>query len=456
MSLSSRIIVRLTITTAIATAVAYGWLYLKQSHVEAYLRQRTLVRQAEELSTHIAVGSDGSVELDLPSKLSESYNNPGSRYRYAVRDEAGRIVATSGRRVGPLPEFILTEDRHVYEYGTNGERARTIGAAVKADIDHKTYVTQVEQTVPMTQSLNAAVFNEFFTDGGWLGLPFLAALIGMSAFTVKRSLSPLQELAALAAKIDPGSSTLRLPDNGIPTEILPLVRSFNKVLDRLDDGLRRQREFNANAAHQLRTPLAVLAANIDAMTDNVAAAKLRYDVELMSRIVNQLLLVARLETLNVPLDEQVDLCLTTRQAAENLGPIAISTCKTLEIDEPEEPVFVRGNAFVLALAVSNLIENALNHTPAGKAVRIRVTASASVEIRDAGPGVPMELREKIFQRFWRGETSKEGAGLGLAIVRRIMSALNGSVAVSDAPEGGAQFTLLFPSQDEPSENLRPA
>ncbi|MGD0023212.1 MAG: ATP-binding protein [Xanthobacteraceae bacterium] len=447
MSLSSRIIVRLTITTAVATAVGYGWLYMKQSRVEAYLRQRTLVRQAQEVSSFISMSPDGSVDLDLPSKLSEAYNSPASRYRYAVRDEAGRVVATSGRRVGPLPDFIEAQDRHIYEYKADGEKARMLGAAVRTSVGQRVFFTQIEQTVPMTQSLNAAVVNELFMDGGWLGIPFILALLAISAFTVRRSLSPLKELATLTAKIDPGSSTLRLPSAGIPEEILPLVSSFNTALDRLDDGLRRQREFNANAAHQLRTPLAVLAANIDTMTDSVVAAKLRYDIELMSRIVNQLLLVARLETLNIRLDEPVDLCSTARQAAENLGPIAISACKTLEVDEPSGAVLLRGNAFVVTVAISNLIENALNHSPPGKAVRIRVTSSPSVEVRDSGPGIPAELREKIFERFWRGESSKEGAGLGLSIVRRIMDALNGTVSVEDAPDGGAQFTLHFPAWD---------
>jgi len=444
MSLSSRIIVRLTITTAVAAAVSYGWLYVKQSRVEAYLRERTLVRQAQEVSSFISTSRDGSVYLDLPSKLSEAYNNPGSRYRYVVRDEAGRVVATSGRRVGPLQDFIQLQDRHIYEYRVDAENANMLGAAIRTDIGQKKYFTQVEQTVPMTQSLNAAVFNEFFMDGGWLGIPFLLAVLGISAFTVRRSLAPLNELATLATKIDPGHSTLRLPAAGIPTEIRPLVSSFNNVLDRLDEGLRQQREFNANAAHQLRTPLAVLGANIDTMTDSAVAAKLRYDVEVMGRIVNQLLLVARLETLNIRLDERVDLCLTARQAAENLGPIAIAMHKTLEVEEPAVPVFIRGNGFVVNIAISNLIENALNHSPPGMAVRIRVTPGPSVEIRDSGPGIPPEFREKIFERFWRGEASKEGAGLGLAIVRRIMQALNGTVSVADADDGGAQFTLQFP------------
>jgi signal transduction histidine kinase len=160
--------------------------------------------------------------------------------------------------------------------------------------------------------------------------------------------------------------------------------------------------------------------------------------------VTQLLLVARLESLNINLDERLELSALVREAAEDLGPLAISTHKTLEVDEPATPVFVRGNTHAVAAAVSNLIENALNHSPPGGAVKIRVTPTPSIEVLDSGPGVPLHMRERIFERFWRGETSREGAGLGLAIVRRIMRALRGDVLVADAPGGGAKFSLEFP------------
>jgi signal transduction histidine kinase len=443
MSLSSRIIIRLTATAFVAAGAAYGWLYFKQSRVEGYLRQRALMRQAQEISDYISVRENGSIDLDLPPRLLESYNSPGSRYRYAIRDEAGRIVATSSRRIGPLPDFLRSPD-HTYEYISDDPANRMLGAAFQTTIGQRMFTTQVEQAALRARSLGSAVFDEFITDGGWLGIPFLVALLGVAAFTVKRTLSPLEELSAFAALINPGNSEVRLPHVGIPDEFLPLVGSINSALDRLDEGLRQQREFSANAAHQLRTPLAVLAANIDMMGDRVVAAKLRYDVELMSRIVTQLLLVARLETLNVRLDEQVELCSAAGEAAENLGSVAISMCKPLEVDGPAGPVFVRGNRSVIVAAVRILIENALNHSPTGGTVRIRVTSTPSIEVLDSGPGVPPELREKVFERFWRGEKSKEGAGLGLAIVRRIMSALGGSVFVSNGPEGGARFSLVFP------------
>ncbi|HEY6254712.1 MAG TPA: HAMP domain-containing sensor histidine kinase [Xanthobacteraceae bacterium] len=441
MSLAEKIIKRLMITTLVGTCAAYGWLYVKAMHVQSYLEQRALLQQAREISDFISVGADGAVALNLPPRLSESYNSVKSSYRYAVRDEGGRIVAASGRGIGPVP--LLMGQRRAYEQGSGDDRI--VGTAFETTIGQRTFTTQVEQIAPRIPSINAAVFNEFVADGGWLIIVFLLVQLGIGVFTVRRGLAPLEALSALAGKINPGNSRVRLPQAGVPQEISPLVAAVNSALDRLDEGMQQQREFTANAAHQLRTPLTVLAANIDMMGDAAVAAKLRYDVDLMSRIVTQLLLVARLESLNISVDDRVELAATVREAAENLGALAISTHKTLEVDEPAAPVFVRGNTHAVAAAVSNLIENALNHSPPGGAVKIRVTTSPSIEVLDSGPGVPPHMREKIFERFWRGESSKEGAGLGLAIVRRIMHALRGNVSVADAPGGGAMFSLEFPA-----------
>ena len=445
MSLAEKIIKRLMLTTLVGTCVAYGWLYLKAVHVQTYLEQRALLQQAREISDFIAVDRDGAVALNLPPRLSEAYNSVKSGYRYAVRDQGGRIVAASGRGIGPIT-LLMGERagaRRTYEEGSGD--SRVIGANIETTIGQRVFTTQVEETAPGFRSINAAVFNEFMTDGEWLIFVFLLAQLGISVFTVRRGLRPLVALSRLAGAINPGSSSIRLPQADVPQEISPLVAAVNSALDRLDEGMQQQREFTANAAHQLRTPLTVLAANIDMMRDEPLATKLRYDVDLMSRIVTQLLLVARLESLNISVDEPVELSATVREAAESLGALAISTHKMLEVDEPAAPVFVRGNTHAVAAAVSNLIENALNHSPPGGAVRIRVTEAPAIEVLDSGPGVPPHMREKIFERFWRGETSREGAGLGLAIVRRIMQALRGNVSVADAPGGGAMFSLRFPA-----------
>jgi len=205
----------------------------------------------------------------------------------------------------------------------------------------------------------------------------------------------------------------------------------------------RQREFNADAAHQLRTPLAVLSANIQAMQDKTVAAKLAYDVELMSRMVHQLLLFARLETWPRPREEGIDLMDIATDVANNLAPLALASGKHLEIVNGIGPIVVQSNAEALRAALSNLVENAIAHTPPATAVSIRLTQEPAIEVTDCGPGVPAEQRDRIFERFWKGDRNGKGAGLGLAIVKHIMTALQGSVSISDSPSGGAAFTLRF-------------
>ena len=229
---------------------------------------------------------------------------------------------------------------------------------------------------------------------------------------------------------------------------------MNAALDRLEQGLQRQREFNANAAHQLRTPLSVLMANVDTLKEPDIANRLRTDVEQMSRIVSQLLLVARLETVSINLDEIVDLNDAAAEIAGSLAPLALASGKSIELVRNGEPVVIRTNTFAVRAALGNLIENAIKHTPTGTSVRLRVTDHPSIEVMDCGLGVPSDQRTKVFERFWRGDRSGGGAGLGLAIVDRIMKTLQGSVSVGEAPGGGALFTLIFPQTAVASEPIQ--
>jgi signal transduction histidine kinase len=248
----------------------------------------------------------------------------------------------------------------------------------------------------------------------------------------------------MAAQITPGRTELRLPESKIPRELLSLVRAVNSALDRLDGGFRMQQEFTADAAHELRTPLAVLRAHIDSLADQDVSRALRKDVDTMARIVSQLLAVARLEALDVAEGERAELNAIAREAAVDMGRLAVLDGKSITLETPDRPVVVHGDPPSLQDALRNLIENALAHTPPGTTVRISVTDEPAVAVSDAGPGVPAELRDKVVLRFWRGNRRRAGAGLGLAIVQRTMEAHGGRVTIGDAAEGGACFTLHFP------------
>jgi signal transduction histidine kinase len=442
-SISWRIFVRLAITTVLMSMVAYGWVYWQAQSTEIAVRQRVLLNQAKHIASYLALDDRGEPILNLPQPIANSYKSTTGSQRYAIRDQAGTILFGSGRATGPLP-FFRQLTQAAYDYDPDGPGPlHMYGAAVKSSLNGRLFFTQVEEDVLDAEYLRAAVNEEFLTDGGWLQAPFLLAWLGVSILAVRRALAPLKQVSRVAENIDPATADTRLPTRNVPTELVPLVNAINLALDRLEHGLMRQREFNANAAHQLRTPLAVLSANIEAMQDKTTAAKLTYDIELMSRIVNQLLVVARLETLSHLPTETIDLLAIAVDVATNLAPLAVASGKQLEILNDATPIFVQANAEALRAALSNLVENALSHTPPDTTVSIRLTQEPTVEVIDCGPGVPPDKRDQIFERFWKGDRNGKGAGLGLAIVKHIMTALKGSVSISDNPGGGAAFTLRF-------------
>nr|WP_246337364.1 HAMP domain-containing sensor histidine kinase [Azospirillum oleiclasticum] len=211
----------------------------------------------------------------------------------------------------------------------------------------------------------------------------------------------------------------------------------------MERSLAQQRRFTANAAHELRTPLAVLRARLDGMEPAKAGA-LVPDVERMGRLVEQLLSVARLEARMVELSDGIDLGHVARDTVAHLFPLALLERKSIVLDAPAEPVPVRGNVFALEDALRNLIENALRHTPPDGAVDVTVTADATVEVGDRGPGLPETLRGQLFEPFVHGRGRRGGAGLGLAIVAETAAIHGGTAVALDRPGGGALFRLSLP------------
>ena len=453
-SLLRRITVGLTATMLVASLSSFGWLYLKTKWTDLALREQTLLDQAEVIAGYLKLDGNNSITLNLPPRLAEAYSSPDSVYHYAIRDENGQYLFDSGAEVSPLAAFSRSRPK-LYDYDPDGPGPlRIFGAALRTEVGQRTVFIQVEQKARDPDYLRMAVVDEFITDGGWLEIPFLLVLLGVSIWIVKRALAPITRISAMAGTIGPTSADIRLSVDQVPLEILPLVQSMNAVLDRLEQGIQRQREFNANAAHQLRTPLSVLMANVDTLKEPDIANRLRTDIEQMSRIVSQLLLVARLETVSINLDEIVDLNDAAADIAGGLAPLALASGKSIELVRSDEPVVIRTSIFAVRAALGNLIENAIKHTPTGTSVRLRVTDGPSIEVMDCGLGVPLEQSTKVFERFWRGDRSGGGAGLGLAIVDRIMKTLQGSVSVGEAPGGGALFTLIFPQTAVVSEPIQ--
>ena len=222
------------------------------------------------------------------------------------------------------------------------------------------------------------------------------------------------------------------------------VRGQARPLQRelLERGFITQREFLADAAHELRTPLAILRAEAEALADRKAARTLISDIESMTRIVNQLIDIAESDALTVKAEDRADIQSVCSEVAAFMAPVAVTQGKSIAVSGAAGPVWIYGNSSALFQAIRNLVENAIAHTAPATTVEIVVSAEGTVTVSDDGPGIPADQRELIFQRFWRGDRQRTGsAGLGLAIVSRVVKAHGGRIDVRDAPAHGAIFSI---------------
>jgi signal transduction histidine kinase len=279
-------------------------------------------------------------------------------------------------------------------------------------------------------------------------LPSFALLLVIDVLIMRRVLAPIIGASRAAAAIGPSMSHARLPTENLPREVLPLALAVNKALDRLETGLEMQREFTADAAHELRTPLAVLRTHIDTVLPPGEAAALGADIDVMSRVVDQLLDLAELESFSLSQGGPVNMDAICADVVGMMAPVALAEDRLVEFTASSTPIWVFGNAEMLFRAVRNLVENAIRFTAPGTSVEVEIRPPATVSVKDRGPGVAPAERAVIFRRFWRhARKDRLHSGLGLAIVARTVQIHNSVVEVADRPGGGAVFSMHFPVGD---------
>ena len=281
------------------------------------------------------------------------------------------------------------------------------------------------------------------TVGARVLLPLFAALLLAGGWIVWRRMRPIAHVSAIAGTIGPHTLNLRLPERDLPAEVLPIVQAVNGALARLEQAADTQREFLRHAAHQLRTPMMVLSARAQALDDSTTAAELRDDIKQLSRIIAQLLQLNEIDALPDSGKAVADLGAVGEAVSEELRASAARRHKTIELTRPAAPVLVRADPNVIEIAVRNLVENAIDHSAPGSTIGLNIGADARVEVVDAGPGIPDELRGRIFEPFWSGDPQGSSAGLGLTIVKRVAERYGARVVVATAPGGGASFSMYF-------------
>ena len=442
-SIFSRIIFLHVIALLITAIFMPLALYLFLRSATNDLHRQAMHDQAGLVANYLIRTDSGSLRLDLPPALRDLYSQAYGRYAYAVLDAGGKVLFSSRNDLAPIfPND--TRASGIAELETRQGKAAISGVRVAKHLGNETVWIEVGEDLAHRDVIIDDIVADFFKRVGWITLPILLLLLAIDIVIFRRALRPLLKASEMAKQITPKRTDVRLSPDNIPAEILPLVQAINQAFDRLEAGFRVQREFTADAAHELRTPLTVLRSRIDTLVDRPVAKVLHKDIEGMARIVGQLLDIAELESFAVDPAEKVDLRKLCAEVAEFAAPLALAQDKSIALSGTEKPVWITGSSEMLARAVRNLAENAINYSPAGTTVEIMVESNGMIHVLDEGLGIKADERELIFQRFWRRDRRHVGgAGLGLSIVRRIAEAHAAIVSVSNRPTGGADFCLQF-------------
>lgn len=241
-----------------------------------------------------------------------------------------------------------------------------------------------------------------------------------------------------------------------PVEITPLIKELNRLFDRLADAFFREKRFASDAAHELKTPLAAISAQaqvaLQAKNPEVrkqAIEKLLLSVERSSHVIKQLLILSRMvPESSINEQQSVNLLPVARETIADIVPEAVQKDINIELIADEEQYLLEGNTTSLSIMIRNLVENAVKYTQVGGSVRVCLQQDSqhiTFQVDDNGPGVPSDLKNRIFERFFRVIGSREtGSGLGLSIVKQIVDIHHGSVRIVESQEPGLRIVITLP------------
>jgi two-component system sensor histidine kinase TctE len=419
---------------------------------------RALVEIARDVALHLRTGKGGAVVLDLPEEARRVlFSSTQGRIAFEVLSADGSRVAgepIAAAPAGPRP-LAAANGEKLYDGTLAGEPARIVELGVRADPQAGRPAATVR--VAETKEQRVALAREFLAS---VIMPQLLLILIAGVVVwhgVVRGLAPLERLQrALASRshVDRGPVSAE----GVPGEVRPLVQSINELLARLDGALTLQARFVADAAHQLKTPIAALRTQLDVALREREPERLREAVEAaypglerLQRLASQLLSLARNEpeAAGAVALAPLDLNALGLEVATHWVPEALKRNIDLGFEPAEGPAMVRGDAARLGELLDNLLDNAVRYTRDHGRITVRVLATPlpSLEVSDDGPSIPPQERERVFERFHRLlGSSRDGSGLGLAIAREIARLHDAEIALRDDADGvGNTFSVAFPA-----------
>ncbi|OBQ59982.1 sensor histidine kinase [Mesorhizobium erdmanii] len=409
------------------------------------ITDRMLVGSARMIAEQVTM-TDGVLNATVPPAALEMFDT-GDRDRVYYR-----VDTAQGRLLTGYPGLTKTPGRPSMEaiYRDQALRLATFTHAVVGAGED----SPISVTVGITLAGHDAMVRHLWVSAFTQQLALVAIAGVFVLLGLRRGLAPLIRLRD-AVRSPKRSELEPIEVAGAQSEIRPLVDALNAYMERVRAQMAAQRRFIANAAHQLRTPLALLSTQASyALRESAADARqealmaLQASSGRLARLAEQLLTLSRAEPgSRRPRADRIDLTQAARHVLETQAPAAVARNIDLGLDETG-PVTVIGDGTMLREMIVNLVDNALRYTPAGGTVTVRLAASdgeAVLTVTDDGPGIPAEERDHVFERFYRlADAAGEGSGLGLAIVREVVENAAGRVTLADGVAGGLVVEVRLP------------
>ena len=382
---------------------------------------------------------------------------------FQVRGTRGEVLAGDRELAEIFPEEEQTQNIVYYRDDEwHQEPVRIAYMFVFApNQPHRRVIVQVGETLKKRQDLANEIIAGIIVPQFFL-FPLIVLLVW---FGLQRGTLPLDRLRQRLLSRRP-SDLSPIDVREVPEEIAPLIDAFNGLMVRLEQNLKTQERFIADAAHQMRTPLAGLRTQLELalrQTDpaeiKASLERIRAGVERASHAISQLLSLARSQSETPPRFAAVDVNALVREVTQTFVAQALARRIDLGFEESAEPAWVDGSALLLRELATNLVDNALRYTPQGGRVTARVRAQefVTIEVEDNGIGIGDKDRELIFERFYRVPgTEAAGTGLGLPIVRSIAAQHRAAAQAKPNPTGiGSVFSVIFPRLPGPEVETQP-
>ena len=455
-SLRSRLTRRLALVLAgigVIGAIAAYWLGSSYANL-AY--DRALADDVVTLAEQVSM-KQGHIQVALPdAALKWLLADEGELVLYRVTDLSTMTVLAARGDLGPMPSNIDANGQAAYrDVETGGRRVRVSYMRHLVDPNDVPVLVEIGETTGKRDKMTRAILGATIL----FMATMIAVAVGLVRHGVRTALEPLKLLEAEVAQRS-GTELTPLDPLHAPEEVRGLIDAINRLMARVSSVVESQSHFIANAAHQLRTPLAGL--NLQAQRARKASNSKTLDACLMdveasaaraSHLIEQMLVLAKAEAVDPMTDGQpVNLGAVARQVIERFLPLADQQRMDLGYDGNAKDLYVAGNEMLFAEMIGNLVDNALRYGRNGGHATIATRQDgndALVSVVDDGPGIALADQEHAFARFYRSDSSaRGGAGLGLAIVREIAERYRGRMTLQSKPGAGCRFDLRFPIAGE--------